>query len=127
LPPHIQEELSLSQEQERQLQDIEKDIRARVLKILTSQQKNKLQKLQQRGPGGPPVRNRGEPPDGDGPPNRPNQGEPPDDRQSRTDSPAGGIQWFATWESGLRAAQQSNRPILLVSAAPHCAGVPGIW
>src|SRR5262245_23310204 len=38
----------------------------------------------------------------------------------------GGIQWFATWESGLREAQRSGRPILLVSAAPHCAGVSGI-
>jgi hypothetical protein len=40
---------------------------------------------------------------------------------------AGGIQWFATLESGLRVARQGGRPILLVAAAPHCAGVPGIW
>ena len=39
----------------------------------------------------------------------------------------GGIQWFATWESGLREAQRGGRPILLVSAAPHCAGVSGVW
>ena len=39
----------------------------------------------------------------------------------------GGIQWFATWESGLREAGRTGRPILLVSAAPHCAGVSGIW
>jgi hypothetical protein len=37
------------------------------------------------------------------------------------------IQWFATWESGLAEAQRSGRPILLVAAAPHCAGVSGIW
>ena len=38
-----------------------------------------------------------------------------------------GIQWFATWDSGLREAQRSGRPILMVSAAPHCAGVSGVW
>jgi hypothetical protein len=40
---------------------------------------------------------------------------------------AAGIQWFGTLESGLRVAARSGRPILLVAAAPHCAGVPGIW
>jgi hypothetical protein len=40
---------------------------------------------------------------------------------------AAAIQWFATWESGLAEAQRSGRPILLVAAAPHCAGVSGIW
>lgn len=40
---------------------------------------------------------------------------------------SGGIPWFATWESGLREAQRAGRPILLVAAAPHCAGVSGIW
>jgi hypothetical protein len=38
-----------------------------------------------------------------------------------------GIQWFATWESGVAEAKSTGQPILLVSAAPHCAGVPGIW
>jgi hypothetical protein len=27
----------------------------------------------------------------------------------------------------LRPARESGKPILLVSAAPHCAGIPGIW
>jgi hypothetical protein len=39
----------------------------------------------------------------------------------------GGIQWFPTLQSGLREAERAGRPILLVAAAPHCAGVPGIW
>lgn len=42
-------------------------------------------------------------------------------------SQASGIQWYATWESGLREAQRTGRPILLISAAPHCAGVSGMW
>lgn len=40
---------------------------------------------------------------------------------------SGQIQWFATWQSGLKEAQRLNRPILLVASAPHCAGVSGVW
>ncbi len=42
-------------------------------------------------------------------------------------APEPGIAWFATWKSGLAEAARSGRPILLVAAAPHCGGVPGIW
>src|SRR5262249_50226808 len=85
---------------------------------------------------------RGRPSQGDGPPRNDARGLPPGDRggpaaelgltlssrpgasaQSATD----GIQWYPTWDSGLRAARESGKPILLVSAAPHCAGIPGIW
>lgn len=41
--------------------------------------------------------------------------------------PSSGIAWFATWESGLREAQRTGKPILLVAAAPSCAGVSGVW
>lgn len=37
------------------------------------------------------------------------------------------IAWYGTLKSGLAEAKRSGRPILLVSAAPHCTGVPGIW
>jgi hypothetical protein len=37
------------------------------------------------------------------------------------------IAWFGTLESGLAEAKQSGRPILLISGAPQCLGVPGIW
>lgn len=37
------------------------------------------------------------------------------------------IAWFGTWEGGLQEARRTQRPILLVSAAPHCHGVSGIW
>ena len=37
------------------------------------------------------------------------------------------IAWFGTWEAGLAEAKRTQRPILLVSAAPHCHNVPGIW
>jgi hypothetical protein len=139
IPPPIEDELNLTEDQQKQLHDLEKEVRDRVMKMLTSEQKDKLKRLQRRGgpPGGhgespdrrrPP---RGEgPPDRDGPPGRrepPNRPEPPDGRQSLQDVKSQAIQWFATWQSGLKEAQRSGRPILLVSAAPHCAGVPGVW
>ena len=37
------------------------------------------------------------------------------------------IAWYGTLESGLAEAQRSGRPILFVSGAPQCLGVPGIW
>ncbi len=37
------------------------------------------------------------------------------------------IAWYGTWQGGLAAAKKTGRPILLISAAPHCHGTPGIW
>jgi hypothetical protein len=37
------------------------------------------------------------------------------------------IQWYATLDRGLAEAKRTGRPILLVSDAPHCAGVSGMW
>jgi len=37
------------------------------------------------------------------------------------------IAWYGTWEGGLAEAAASQRPILLMSAAPQCRGVPGMW
>ena len=37
------------------------------------------------------------------------------------------IQWFASLDGGLKEAQRTGLPILLLSAAPHCAGVSGTW
>jgi hypothetical protein len=37
------------------------------------------------------------------------------------------IAWFGTWEAGLAEAQRTKRPIMLVSAAPQCHEVPGVW
>lgn len=38
-----------------------------------------------------------------------------------------GIAWYGILEDGLAEAKASNRPIILLSAAPQCAGVPGMW
>lgn len=37
------------------------------------------------------------------------------------------IAWHGTWTGALAAAEASQRPILLVFAAPHCGSVPGMW
>tara|TARA_A100001037_G_C14984701_1_gene559737 strand:- start:401 stop:586 length:186 start_codon:yes stop_codon:yes gene_type:complete len=37
------------------------------------------------------------------------------------------IVWFGTWKGGLAEAQRTGKPILLVSAAPQCHNVPGVW
>lgn len=164
LPPPLSQQLHLSDDQKRQLHDLESEVKERVMKILTDEQKAKINEFERRGPMGAPPGNMGgpadderggtpdsgrrggrrvpggAPPGGDrsGPPDQ-DRDRPPDDRdgppggpppalsQARTVLPAAGIQWFATLESGLREARRSGRPILLVSAAPHCGGVPGVW
>jgi hypothetical protein len=45
--------------------------------------------------------------------------------QPKPDS--GGIMWFATLEAGRTEAKRTDKPILFVSAAPHCGGVSGLW
>ncbi len=37
------------------------------------------------------------------------------------------IAWYGRLDDGLEQARRSGRPILLVSAAPQCEGVPGMW
>ncbi len=37
------------------------------------------------------------------------------------------IDWYGTLDSGLAEAKRTNKPIFLLSAAPQCLGVPGIW
>ncbi|MDC3379458.1 thioredoxin family protein [Planctomycetota bacterium] len=41
--------------------------------------------------------------------------------------PTAGIAWRATWDDALAAAQRTQRPILLVAAAPHCHNISGMW
>lgn len=37
------------------------------------------------------------------------------------------IAWFGTWKGALAAAQRTGRPVLLISAAPHCHQISGVW
>ena len=39
-----------------------------------------------------------------------------------------GVAWYTTWETGLKEAKRSNRPIFFMSAATTCAGgVSGVF
>lgn len=37
------------------------------------------------------------------------------------------IAWYGQLQDGLAEAKRSGRPILLVSAAPQCQNVSGMW
>jgi len=37
------------------------------------------------------------------------------------------IVWYGTLEQGRAVAMASKRPILLISGAPSCREVPGVW
>ena len=53
LPPFVQENLKLTDEQKKQLEDLQKDVDAKLAKILTDDQKKQLQEMRPMGPGGP--------------------------------------------------------------------------
>jgi hypothetical protein len=105
LPPFVRDQLDLTADQQKQVDELEAEVRKKLDTILTAEQKKKLANLR------PPMGKGGPPPKKD------------DGEQAR----AGGIQWFTTWEAGKAEAERTGRPLLLVSAAPHCAGVSGIW
>ena len=42
-------------------------------------------------------------------------------------NPAPRIAWHGNLAEGLAEARRSGRPILLVSGAPACLGIPGVW
>jgi hypothetical protein len=127
LPPFARDELKLTRTQEQEIARLEKEVKERLSKILTAEQQKTLENLRPPRPPGPPP---GGP--GGGRPEKP--GRPPDkpepEEANQGQAPGAaraGIQWFATWEGGLKEARRTGRPILLVSAAPHCAGVSGTW
>ncbi|MBI2479855.1 MAG: hypothetical protein HYV60_14845 [Planctomycetia bacterium] len=41
--------------------------------------------------------------------------------------PPARIAWYGQLADGLAEAQRTGRPVLLVSGAPQCHGVPGVW
>ena len=38
-----------------------------------------------------------------------------------------GIAWYGVLTDGIDEAKATGKPIMLLSAAPQCAGVPGMW
>lgn len=53
LPPFQQEMLKLTDEQKKQVVELEKEVAAKIQKILTEEQKAQLKRLRESGPGGP--------------------------------------------------------------------------
>jgi hypothetical protein len=88
LPPGAREHLDLTEEQAKEIDALEADVKSRLEKILKPEQFERLGEMFRRGPGGP-GRGRGDrrfegPPDGPpGPPDRPRPPRPP-----RDDAPA---------------------------------------
>jgi Spy/CpxP family protein refolding chaperone len=59
LPPHAREELEMSKDQEESIAKLEKEVKERLTRILTAEQKKKLENLRPPVPGGPPRRGPG--------------------------------------------------------------------
>ena len=114
VPPFVRDKLKLSDKQEKQIEDLEKEARDGLAKVLSEEQRKKLEEAMKRGPG-------------NGPPDGKDKPKPEGKGALDPKTPTGGIQWYATLSSGREEAQRSGRPILLVSAAPHCGGVSGMW
>lgn len=72
LPRFVQDELQLTRRQRAQLEKLQADVDARLAKILTDEQRERLSELRDRGPGGPADRGPGGPP-----PGSPDEGRPP--------------------------------------------------
>jgi hypothetical protein len=76
MPPHVQDELELTSDQQKQLAALEAEVKEKILAILTSAQKEKLPTIRDRRPPGPPPGPPGDGPDDQGPPPR-HRGEGP--------------------------------------------------
>lgn len=89
MPPHIKAELELTIEQEKTLIDLEKEVKDRLQKLLTPEQKKKLENLRPPRPGGPPPDGPGRLKDKEERPDRPKRPERPE----KDEAPRGDIQW----------------------------------
>ena len=118
----IAAEVGIKAEQKKQIDELEKEVKERLNKILTAEQKRTLE--QSSGPGqkgspdskGGKSKDKGKEKDG-----------PPPEKDGGVVSNSAGIQWFATLERGRAEAERTGKPILFVSAAPHCGGISGMW
>jgi len=84
LPQMLQQRLNLSSEQKTQLAALQKDVDAKLEKILNDEQKQQLKAMRNRGPGGRGPRGGGGPPGGGG---FPPDGGPPDGGPPGGDGP----------------------------------------
>lgn len=54
IPPHVRDFLELTDDQQEKIATLEKEVRSKLLKIFTKEQRQKLKELNDRGPKGPP-------------------------------------------------------------------------
>jgi hypothetical protein len=54
IPPHVRDVLDLTEDQERKISALEDEVRLKLLKIFTDEQKQRLKELNDKGPKGPP-------------------------------------------------------------------------
>ena len=38
-----------------------------------------------------------------------------------------GIAWFGVLKDGLKEAKRTGKPVMFLTAAPQCDGIPGMW
>ena len=138
LPPALVEELKLTDEQKAKLAEIEKNLKGELDKLLTDEQKKAVESYRpagmgaKGGPGGDKGGKAPPPPGGKGVEKVPEKAPAPAEKGKADDQTgmlpeAATIQWYATLDRGLAEAKRTGKPILFVSAAPHCAGVSGMW
>ena len=138
LPPALVEELKLTDEQKAKLAEIEKNLKGELDKLLTDEQKKTVERYRPAGPGakgaGPGEKGgKAPPPPAGGKANPPAEKAPAPAEKGKPEEQTGmlpeatTIQWYATLDRGLAEAKRTGKPILFVSAAPHCAGVSGMW
>ena len=134
LPPHIADTLELSVDQLKQIAELEKEVKTKLTKILTDGQIKKVETSRGLGKMDGKEGKGKEGKDKDGKGDKGKDGAAPDKKSSqprpamdsKLQKPAQ-IQWYASLDGGLKEAQRTGLPILLLSAAPHCAGVSGTW
>jgi hypothetical protein len=134
LPPHIADTLELSEDQLKQIADLEKEVKTKLTKILTAGQVKKVEASRGLGKMDGKEGKGKEGKDKDGKGDKGKDGAAPDKKSSqprpgmdsKLQKPSQ-IQWYASLDRGLKEAQRTGLPILLLSAAPHCAGVSGTW
>ena len=78
MPPHVRHFLDLTDDQEQKIGALEKEVRTKLLQILTADQKQRLNELKDKGPKGPPK-------DKDFPPDKKGKGKDKDKDRDRFD------------------------------------------
>ena len=106
LPGFMQERLSLTATQKKQVADLQKEVDAKLAKILSAEQNDQLKEMQERGPGGGPpgFGGPGGPPPGGFPPGGP----PPDGGDGASPSAPRSVQ--VTADSALRTRSLTLEP-----------------